>query len=233
MGLCGKDDGVGGCGREMKIQILPTILEKEKEEVKKKLKKVSELVERVQIDVIDGKFVDNETVGLEELMELDKQIGWDVHLITKEPIKLVEQCVELEAEMVVGQIELMESQMDFVRLVKEKQLKAGLALDLETAVDFLEEEVLGELDQVLLMAVKAGFSGQEFDKKVLEKIKLVRQSRFEGEICVDGGVNRETIKECVREGADVFGVGSVLWQAGKIEVELKKLKRLAEAAATG
>ena len=89
MGLCGKDDGVGGCGGEMKIQILPTILEKEKEEVEKKLKKVSELVERVQIDVIDGRFVDNETVGLEKLMELDKQIGWDVHLITKEPIKLL------------------------------------------------------------------------------------------------------------------------------------------------
>ena len=233
MGLCGKNDGVGSQGREMKVQIVPAILEKEKEAVEKKLEQARKWVERIQIDVIDGKFVDNETVGLEDLMEIDKQIGWDVHLMVEEPIKLIEQCREAEVELVVGQIELMENQLEFVKLAKERQLRAGLGLDLETGVDFLDEEVIGELDQILLLAVKAGFSGQEFDKRVLEKIGQVRELGFEGEVCVDGGVNGETVEACVQAGANILAVGSGLWQAEKAEVELKRLRRLAEAAVKG
>ena len=217
----------------MKVQIVPAILEKEKEAVEKKLEQARKWVERIQIDVIDGKFVDNETVGLEDLMEIDKQIGWDVHLMVEELIKLIEQCREAEVELVVGQIELMENQLEFVKLAKERQLRAGLGLDLETGVDFLDEEVIGELDQILLLAVKAGFSGQEFDKRVLEKIGQVRELGFEGEVCVDGGVNGETVEACVQAGANILAVGSGLWQAEKAEVELKRLRRLAEAAVKG
>jgi ribulose-phosphate 3-epimerase len=214
----------------MKVQVLPVILEQEKAAVEKKLKRAREWVERVQIDVIDGKFVDNTTVSMEELMEINKQMGWDIHLMVEEPARLVGQCAEAEVELVVGQIELMESQLEFVRLAKEKQLKVGLGLDLETGVDFLDEEVIMELDQILLMAVKAGFSGQKFDKRVLEKIRQVRQLGFEKEISVDGGVNRETVEECVKAGARALAVNSGLWQAEKTDLELKRLRRLAEAA---
>jgi ribulose-phosphate 3-epimerase len=216
----------------MKPQIIPAILETEKEAVEKRLKQVRDWVERIQIDIIDGKFANNRTLGLEDLMEINKRIGWDIHLLVEEPIQFVEQCFETEAGMVIGQIELMESQREFIKLVKAKGMRAGLGLDLKTAVDFLEEEVLSDLDQVLLMAVAAGFSGQKFNEKVLAKIKLLRQMGFEKEIAVDGGLNQVTIEACVKAGADVLVVGSALWQAVDLKKELAKLRRLADKAAS-
>jgi len=215
----------------MEIKIVPGILEKDRDVFKDKLLKAKEFSETVFVDIIDGKFAKNETVGIKELNEFSGQIGYYVQLMTREPIEYLNECVEAEASLILGHIELMRSQKEFVKKGKELEVNIGLALDLDTPVDFLEDSLLKEVDKILLMAVPAGFSGQKFDRKVLSKIGKLRQSGFKKDIFVDGGINEKTISECVRVGANAFSVTSAIWKAEKPEEMLKKLRRVAEKAA--
>ncbi len=215
----------------MKVKIVPGILDKEKEEVEKKVEKVIGVVDEVSIDIIDGKFADNKTIGVEDLENINGQIILGVQLMVEEPIKMVELCKEVGVERVIGQIELMKDQKEFVKEVKGLNMKVGLGLDLKTGVDFLDEAVLVEIDDILLMAVAAGFSGQEFNRKVLGKIKKLRNElRFEKNIWVDGGVNEETIEDCVEAGANMLSVTSGIWKAKDVKKQIEKLNRLVQRA---
>lgn len=197
----------------MNIKVIPGILESNFDGLSNKLLRVSDFSDKVFVDVIDGRFTENETIGMDELMDSSTELGIWIHLMTEEPINYLNQCREVGAELVVGQVELMEDQVKFIKEGKHLGVKTGLALDLATPVDFLEEEALGITDTVLLMAVEAGFSGQEFDEGVLKKIRELREGGFEGDIFVDGGVNEKTIGECVKAGANGFSVTSGIWQA--------------------
>ena len=215
----------------MTAQIIPAILEKNKQEIVRKIGLVKGLVKQVQIDIIDGKFADNKTVRVGELASLNEEVNISVHLITEEPIKLVGQCQQVGVNSVVAQIELMNDQIQFVKAVKEKNIKVGLALDLKTAVNLINDQVIKDLDSILLMAVTAGFPGQQFDNQVLAKIKTLRKEYgFNGDIWVDGGVNQETIKACIQAGANLLAVGSVLWTTDNLKVTLEELRQLAVAA---
>ena len=215
----------------MIVQIIPAILEKDKQEIVRKIRLVKDLVEQVQIDIIDGKFTDNKTVKIEELAGLNEEVNVSVHLIIEKPIELVEQCQQIGADSVVAQIELMDDQIQFVKTVKEKNIKVGLALDLKTPVDSINDQVIKDLDSILLMAVTAGFPEQRFDNRVLAKIKVLRKKYgFNGDIWIDGGVNQETIKICVQAGANLLAVGSALWTANNLKVTLEELRQLAVAA---
>ena len=215
----------------MKVKIVPGILDKEKEEVEKKVEKVIGVVDEVSIDIIDGKFADNKTIGVEDLENINGQIILGVQLMVEEPIRMVELCKEVGVERVIGQIELMKDQKEFVKEVKGLNMKVGLGLDLKTGVDFLDEAVLVEIDDILLMAVAAGFSGQEFNRKVLGKIKKLRNElRFEKNIWVDGGVNEETIEDCVEAGANMLSVTSGIWKAKDVKKQIEKLNRLVQRA---
>jgi len=214
--------------RFMEIKIVPGILEKSTEEAEKKIDKIKGLVDEVMIDIIDGKFADNMTIGIEDLVDIDGDIGLGAHLMVDEPIKMIDECVDIGVETVIGHIELMKNQENFVRVVLKKEMQVGLGLDLKTAVDFLEEEILEKVGHVLLMAVPAGFSGQKFDRKVLDKIKILRKDyKFKGSIWVDGGVNEETIEDCVKVGANRLSVTSALWQSKEIKEGLERLTKLA------
>ena len=196
----------------MIIKIIPGILENDFEELNKKLLRASDFSEMIFVDIIDGKFVENETIGMDELMDTSTELDLYVHLMTEEPINYLNQCNELGAGLVVGQVELMESQVDFVNKAIELDIKVGLGLDLVTPIDFLEEGILDKANAVLLMAVRAGFSGQNFDEKVLEKIQELRAGGFKEDIFIDGGLNKETIGKCIDIGANGFSVTSGIWK---------------------
>ena len=213
------------------MDVVGVFVDKEREEVEKKVEKVMGVVEEVSIDIIDGKFADNKTIGVEDLENISGQISLGVQLMVEEPIKMVELCAEVGVERVIGQIELMKNQKEFVEKVKGLKMKVGLGLDLKTGVDFLDEEVLAEIDDILLMTVAAGFSEQEFNKKALEKIeKIKKEMGFKGNIWVDGGVNEETIKECVEAGANRLSVTSGIWKKKDVKKQIEKLNRLAQRA---
>lgn len=207
------------------LEIIPAILTNDPEELEAKIKQLEGLVERVQIDIIDGVFADNKTIGLEALENLETNLLLDIHLMTKEPVEWVEHCVRAMADRIIGQVEMMSDQIEFVGRITKAGVKVGLALDLETPVSKLDPVILKDLDTVLTMSVKAGLGGQKFEQMPLEKIRELDEIRLRDttpfRICVDGGITPEHVQEIKEAGADEIVVGSSLWEgdiAHKLEV---------------
>lgn len=230
------------------VKIIPAILATSVEEFEEKYKRVKELVDRIQVDVIDEAFGGVKTIEPMEIVGpghwLDKDsvkdIKLDVHLMVEEPVEWLEQCRALGADRVFGQVEKMEDSVLFVAEGQIKGFEVGLALDLDTPVEMIKP-VIEDLDSVMLMSVKAGKSGQEFVDLVLPKIEEVRKLRSHIKICIDGGLDVEEIKQClvaewaeeIREGqlhrdfTDMeFAVGSALWEADDIKKKLEELESL-------
>jgi len=212
----------------MKVQIVPAILPRTIEEWQEKTRKIQSLVSRAQVDIIDNKFADNKTIDLSDIKPLPR-LKLDVQLMVEEPIHWLEKCKKIGASLVIGQIEMMQGQLEFVEKAKMGKIKVGLGLDLDTEVEKLNKEALSRADHVLLMSVKAGFSGQEFDSRVLDKIKRLRSMVGENlEISIDGGINEYNIKQIVEAGADVLCIGNALWSAPDLKSKIQQFRELVE-----
>jgi ribulose-phosphate 3-epimerase len=222
------------------ITIVPAILEKDITGFEEKLKKVWGMTKRVQMDVIDGKFAPTETVFPEALLNIDTIIDFEGHLMVEKPEEWVERCVAAGMTAVYGQVEKMVDRSKFVADAQAAGMKVGLAFDIETPLTGLEE-VINNLDGVLLMSVKAGSQGQEFDERVLSKIKKVREMSEFVTIVVDGGLDVPNIKKCLaaewaQEIAEdefnksflgmEFVVGSDLLNAEDVDLEMRRLESL-------
>ncbi len=222
------------------VTITPAILEKDITAFEEKLKKVWGICKRVQMDVIDGKFAPTETVMPEILLNIDTIVDFEGHLMVDRPEDWVERCAAAGMTALYGQVEKMADRAKFVADTQFAGMKAGLAFDIETPLEGLED-IINNLDGVLLLSVKAGSQGQKFDERVLEKIKKVREMSEFVNIVVDGGLNVENIKKCLvaewsQEIAEEefnksflgmeFVVGSDILQAVDVEKELRRLESL-------
>lgn len=206
--------------------IIPAILEQSIEEVQKKIDRVHHLVARVQIDIIDQ----HQTVTVDELEKINfYNLAVDIHLMTDDPEKFLEQCAEIARKTdrhpfnkfriamtsrvrAIGQIERMPDQHAFVRKAHGLKLEAGPALDLYTPISSLDITARENASCILLMSVKAGFAGQHFDERVIEKIKELRDTPYKGAIVIDGGLDLSHLQVCKSAGANEFAVGSYLWE---------------------
>jgi len=220
------------------VTVIPAILPKSLAELEEKLAKVWAHAPRVQLDVLDGVYSSEKTIGPELLNQIDTIVLWDVHLMVSEPEKWVKQCLMGGADRVFGQVEMMKDVTAFIADIQSEGMGVGLAYDIETPLKGLDE-VINDLDAVLLMSVKAGAQAREFDERVLEKIKEVRKMNKRIPIVIDGGINEEKMKECLTaEWAEEieedeldrstvgieFVVGSHLLKAENVEEELEHLR---------
>jgi ribulose-phosphate 3-epimerase len=211
------------------IQIIPSILTNDPAELRSLLKRCEGVAEMVSIDVIDGKFADNTTIDPLELADIDTQLKIDYQLMVVEPFNWIEKCVKGKAYRIIGHVERMSNQQEFVREIKKRGLRVGLALDLSTSIEKIEE-VHSELDVVLLMSVKAGFGGQEFDESVLDKIARLKHIRdkkgLSYKIHVDGGMTMEKVEDVHYNGADEVSVGRKLFE-GDLQENIEKFQKAA------
>lgn len=203
------------------VKIVPSILTNDIREAEDKLRLAEGVVERVQIDVVDGIFANNKTVDPSFFEGIETDLKLDFHLMVKEPIHWVERVARAGADRVIGQIEMMSDQVAFVGKVQETGILIGLAVDIETPVLELDPTILTNLDVVLLMSVPAGFGGQKFAPRVLDKIRKLDEIRVRDDtpftICVDGGETESTIDETHFEGADEVVVGSRIFKGDLAE----------------
>jgi len=201
-------------------KIVPTILAKDISRFEEDLGKVEVFAGRVQMDIIDGKFAPVETVMPEVLLTIET-------VAEIEPEEWVERCVAAGVTAVYGQVEKMTDKMNFIAKAEEAGMKTGLAFDLDTSLTGLDEWV-SLVDSILLLSVKAGAQGQEFNDAVLEKIKKVRELSPSVTIMIDGGLNEETIKKCLEAGGEKmeFAVGSELLSADDPETVYRKLENV-------
>lgn len=189
--------------------IIPTVLEKRWDEAEERLNQLKTVSKWVQIDVTDNEMVLGKSFELELLGKYEFNAGmlWDIHLMVKEPEKWVEKCVFVGASRIIGQVEMMSSQENFMDKVKNEGVEAGLAFDIETKIENIAEEI----DMVLLMGRKAGYGYFNLDERIYEKIKILRQIQDKREkkflIGVDGGVNLENKDRLKDAGVDVIYSG--------------------------
>lgn len=212
------------------VEIIPSILTNDIREVEEKLKASEGATERVQIDIVDGIFAEARTIDPSFLEGVDTSLNLDYHLMTKEPTYWVEKAARGGADRIIGQIELLSSQIDFIGKVSEIGLSIGLAIDIGTPVLKLDPVVLTNVDVILVMSVKAGFGGQKFDERALAKIKELDGIRVRDDtpfkICVDGGITEEVISRVVKAGADEVVIGRRLFK-GDLSANLERFKKAA------
>lgn len=224
------------------VTVIPAILPKTVAELSDKLSLVWSYTPRVQLDVLDGIFTNEKTVGPEVLAQIDTIVTWDIHLMVSEPHSWIERCVIGGADRIFGQVEMMTDPVEFIADSQAEGLAVGLAYDIETPLTNLERYI-NDIDGVLLMSVKAGGQAREFDERVFEKIKEVRKLNKRVPIIIDGGIDEEKMRQCLAaEWAEEiaedelnrstmgieFVVGSHLLTADNVEAELDRLARMEE-----
>lgn len=191
--------------------------------------------EYLHIDVMDGHFVPNITIGplVVQALRARSSMCFDVHLMVENPDFFIDSFITAGADLVTVHVESVRHLHRTITAIKEKGCRAGVALNPATLPDTIEY-VLPLLDLVLLMTVNPGFGGQSFIPLVLPKIRTVRDMvnrlGLKTEIQVDGGINRDNAATVVQAGADVLVAGSAIFNKRDIGAAVRQLR---EAAAAG
>jgi len=210
----------------MKTYIIPGIIAKSQEELDKLLNKIEGDVKYVQLDIMDGKFVENESLNfLFELPET-KPFLYEAHLMVDDPLDWIQKHGD-EMDLIIAHIETIEEPEEFIDLIKNLGKKVGFALDPETPIEKVLEYV-EKIDQVTIMTVVPGKYGAEFIHEMMDKVALLREQAPNLDIEVDGGMNNETIKEAKEAGANKFISGSFIMNALDFSKALDKLKKALE-----
>ncbi len=215
------------------MEIIPTILTKDKKDLEKKVKFLVGKTDRVSIDVIDGKFIDIKTFPLSWLTGYQgENIIWEFHLMVNNPFSWVQDCDSNLGQRVIGQIESMGDQIDFIDRVESGGMESGLAIDLYSSVEELNHEAIFRSSIVLVMSIEAGWKEQEFREESLVKIdQLVRLRESLGasfKIGVDGGIGVENIETLKQRGVDIVHCGHAIWGSPDWGEALSKLQLLAK-----
>lgn len=204
--------------------LIPGILEKDWQEIEKKLAIIKPFSKKVHIDFLDGKFSPEISfMDFSQFIKYKNDFFMEAHLMVDDPSQYVKSLANAGFKRFLGHIERMENLEEFVA---EGQIfgEVGLALDIQTSIDVINIP-LDDIDTVLLMSVKAGKSGQEFLPEVLEKIKSLRQIT-QIPIEIDGGINEETLIAAKKESAQRFVVTSAIFQSHDPMESFEKLLSL-------
>ncbi|MBU1999024.1 MAG: ribulose-phosphate 3-epimerase [Candidatus Omnitrophota bacterium] len=211
------------------IKVAPSILSADFSCLAQEIKKV-ELggADLLHIDVMDGHFVPNITIGAVVVKDIRKvtKLPLDVHLMIENPQDYVDSFVKSGSDMITFHIEtISKSRLRTIsRELRRKGVKVGISLNPPTPLKKILP-VLDLVDFILVMSVHPGFGGQDFIQSAVPKIKQLRKV-FKGDISVDGGINERTGRMVVKAGANVLAAGSYIFKSHNYSKVIRSLKCL-------
>ena len=212
------------------IKLAPSILSADFARLLEDVKKVEKAgCEYLHIDVMDGHFVPNITLGPGIVKSLRKDVNmvFDAHLMIENPDNYIKEFADAGCDIIVVHQEACTHLHRTIQNIKSHGIKAGVALNPATPIETIKY-VLQDVDMVLLMSVNPGFGGQSYIPVVAEKIKelkaLIDKMNLDIDIEVDGGVKPSNIAEVVNAGANVIVAGSAIFNAGNIDEAVKSLR---------
>ena len=219
----------------MSVQIAPSVLAADFARLADEAAAVADVADWIHVDVMDGHFVPNLTVGLPVVEALLKHasLPLDCHLMIEDPDRWAPGYAEAGARNVTIHAEAAAAPVRTLRAIRAAGARAGLAVNPATPVEPYAD-LVPELDMLLLMTVEPGFGGQGFLDLVLPKIRRARELIGGSDslvwVQVDGGVTTDTIGRCAEAGADMFVAGSAVFGASDPAVSVTELRLIADRA---
>ncbi|MEX1009591.1 MAG: ribulose-phosphate 3-epimerase [Acidimicrobiia bacterium] len=217
------------------MKLAPSILSADFAELAAEVDRVKEAADLLHVDVMDGHFVPNLTIGPVVVSALRKhtELFLDCHLMVDNPQVLLEAFAEAGADRCIVHVELGDPRPLFDEL-RERNVGVGLVLNPETPVDTVLP-YLDDIDLLLVMSVHPGWGGQGFIPEVLDKVRVVRKEievrGLDVEIEIDGGINVSTAPAAAEAGVDIFVAGSAVFGAPDPLAAARAIRAAAEAAA--
>lgn len=221
------------------VEISPSILSANFARLSDDLQPIRDKVDSLHIDVMDGHFVPNITIGPVVSNSLKKELEnlpFHIHLMISNPLEYASRFEAGSEDTIIFHVEVPERPASLVEKIRELGPRVGVSLNPDTDPEPVVK-LLPEIDEVLVMSVQPGFGGQEFREDVLEKIGYLREKIDENShpvsISVDGGVNPATGKKAVKAGADVLVSGSAIFSGQDKEEAVDRLRSKTEEGRRG
>ena len=215
-----------------KIKISPSILSADFSQLGSEIKRLEEGgADMIHVDVMDGHFVPNLTIGPPVIKNLRKytNIPFDVHLMISPVHKYIKDYADAGADIITIHPEATESLEDSIKEIRNYKKKVGVSLNPDTKLEVIEKN-LDKIDLVLIMSVHPGFGGQKFISNVLNKIKdlsnIKKERKLDFDIEVDGGINFSNSKDVINAGANILVSGTTVFREnnGDLKKNIKTLK---------
>jgi len=214
------------------IKISPSILSADFSKLGSEIQSLENAkADLIHIDVMDGHFVPNITIGPEVINKLRKytSLPFDVHLMISPVDNFIKNFAEAGADIITIHPEATENLEDSIKKIKSYNKKAGVSLNPETSIEKVLP-VLNSIDLVLIMSVNPGFGGQKFMPETLEKVKMLRkeidEKKLKTQIEIDGGINFENSKIAIKAGVDILVSGTTIFKenGGDLKKNIKLLR---------
>lgn len=216
------------------MKISPSILSCDYGKIAEELKDMENCgADYMHIDVMDGHFVPNITLGAPVVKCIKKatDVPFDVHLMISEPLKYIDDFCKAGADIITFHTECESPIKETIDKILANGVKASLTVKPNTPVEDVFP-YLDKLSMVLVMTVEPGFGGQSFMEDMMDKVRKLRKEitarNLNCEIEVDGGINEKTIAVAASAGADVFVSGNALFSSADRKGTIEKFKRIAE-----
>ena len=217
-----------------KIKISPSILSADFSQLGKEIKRLEKGgADLIHVDVMDGHFVPNLTIGPPVIKNLRKftKLPFDVHLMISPVHKYIKDFADAGADIITIHPEATDNLKDSIKLIKKLNKKVGISLNPDTDLKIIIDEIK-YIDLVLVMSVYPGFGGQKFIPKVIPKIeklkKIKEEEKYVFDIEVDGGINFSNYKKVLNAGANILVSGTTNFKEnkGNIRKNIKKLRSM-------